>query len=167
MAIKQPLYPYSEHVKSMVVGHYRSGTFMASWEARKHKDETYFNSLRHPAFPYKDMLDEFDAKRGSYSNLAKLVRVLSAADGWPEDLCEHFGRLSMHLAARAETLLGRCTPRTMFLEGEREIVLLKAFYGSDVREEEWPHCSLIACDYAIRALEEQADMMLYGDDIDL
>lgn len=158
---------YSHKLMEMVTRHYETKRFSESWEKRKPHDEKVFIETHTPVFPFRDIWDEFAAFKGEFVFLAKLVRVASAADGWSEDMCEHFGRLAMSIAARAKVLQGGCDSRTMNIERCRELTLIRNFYGVGCPDEDWPHCAVIAAEYAINELLGLESEVLYGHDIDL
>lgn len=158
---------YPNKLMKMVTSHYATKKFSKSWEERKPHDEKAFAEIHTTVFPFRDIWDEFSAFKSEFIFLAKLVRVASAADGWPEEMCEHFGRLAMSIAARARVLQGKCDAHTMYIERYRELGLIRAFYGVDCPEEDWPHCAVIATEYAINELLSLESEVLYGHDIDL
>jgi hypothetical protein len=151
----------------MVTNHYVTKKFVETWEKRKLQDEKAFLKVHTPMFPFRDIWDEFSAFRGEFMFLAKLVRIASAADGWSSKMSEHFGRLAMSIAARSRVLQGRCDAHTMYIERGRELSLIRAFYGTDCPEDDWPHCAVIATEYAINELLNLESEVLYGIDIDL
>lgn len=158
---------YSQRVMRKVTNHYAIKKFAETWEERKLHDEEAFLKIHTPRFPFRDIWDEFSAFRGEFVFLAKLVRVASAADGWPPEMSEHFGRLAMSIAARSEVLQGKCDAHAMYIERGRELGLIRSFYGTDCPEDDWPHCAVIATEYAINELLSLESEMLYGNDIDL
>lgn len=158
---------YSKSFMWKVTNHYATKKFSKSWEKRKPRDEKAFAEIHTTVFPFRDIWDEFSAFKGEFVFLAKLVRVASAADGWSAKMCEHFGRLAMSIAARARVLQGKCDAHTMYIERGRELSLIRAFYGVNCPEEDWPNCAVIAIEYAINELLSLESEVLYGYDIDL
>lgn len=158
---------YSRKIMEMVTNHYVTKKFSKSWEERKPNDEKAFLEIHTPVFPFRDIWDEFSSFKGEFVFLAKLVRVASAADGWSPEMCEHFGRLAMSIAARAKVLQGKCDAHTMYIERGRELSLLRAFYSINCPEDDWPHCAVIAAEYAVNELLGLESEVLYGHDIDL
>lgn len=159
-----PKYPKS--LIELVTQHYRSGKFAESWRARRVKDEEHFNHIHPTCFPFVDIWDEISAKKGRYSNRASLVRVYSADDGWPIDICEHFGRLAMSISARAEILQKSADLKSIEVERERELSLIESFYGCLSDDDQWPHCALIACNYLLEMLPVANPGPIYSDDFD-
>lgn len=157
---------YSPDLIELVTCQYRSIDLPESWEARKEADEKYFNSIHSTCFPFRDIWDEISSKRGCYVNRAKLVRVCSADDGWPMDLCEHFGRLAMSISARAEILQRSTDQLAIKVERDRELFLVESFYGCLPSADKWPQCIVIACDYLLETLQLDEPGLVYSDDFD-
>ena len=167
MVINAHINRYSRQFMEMVTNHYVTKKFSKYWEERKPHDEKAFAKIHTAVFPFRDIWDEFAAFKGEFVFLAKLVRVASAADGWSDIMCEHFGRLALSMAARAKVLQGGCDAHAMYIERCHELFLIRAFYGVNCPEDDWPHCAVIAAEYAINELLSLESEVLYGHDIDL
>lgn len=167
MVINAHVNRYSRRVIGMVTHQCTTKKFAKIFKKRKLHDEKVFLQTHVPVFPFENIWDEFSAFEGEFVFLAKLVRIASAADGWSHEMCEHFGRLAMSVAARAKVLQGSCDAHSMYVERCRELDLIRTFYGSNCPKDDWPHCTLIAIEYAIGELLNLESGVLCGHHIDL